>query len=555
MSQLLSLGAINKLTGEYVYPKIANKKDEYICPECNKDLILVQGEIRIHHFRHKVDSINPCHHYSKPTESQIHKDAKMLMKTLLENKTHIQFIRECVSCKISAEINLPEITEGSIITLEHRFNYHDELRIADVAHTLNGEIKGIYEICHTHKTCSENRPEPWVEIDANSLLTLVNANIEPLLINCIRCEKCEDCYNKKLKLTDLIKYIRIKLGQDFENPIYDERDRQLHDRFDFHAQSCGKCGNCGGGKESYSCNDYIYEHNKKICDIFNNDNDLGLYRIVLYVWKGHTTGYLIYKDDYNNYDYWNTKYRYDGTSQLKIPYEYTQEYCGGGSGTVLILEDLIKKSIVMFENIQKNKYKYNPINDIYKFGILKKGDMDCDLCNKNIKCGDKIGWYKYSPDAYCEKCYIDKINYIFITTKISIPPTFEKTQMLYMCIDRDIEEYDEIPSTSLVMVDCKNNFTEEEKTIINELKIHTIEDLIRNEKISKNDKQRCLKCFGYVRESYESMGIEPFNGHNIIQLGKYVIDIRILPDGIVKYCRSLGEKNVEKDFTKIQMGI
>ena len=79
--------------------------------------------------------------------------------------------------------------------------------------------------------------------------------------------------------------------------------------------------------------------------------------------------------------------------------------------------------------------------------------------------------------------------------------------------------------------------------------------MIRNEKISKNDKHRCLKCFGYVRESYESMGIEPFNGHNIIQLGKYVIDIRILPDGIVKYCRSLGEKNVEKDFTKIQMGI
>jgi DNA-directed RNA polymerase subunit RPC12/RpoP len=59
MSQLLSLGAINKLTGEYVYPKIANKKDEYICPECNKDLILVQGDIRVHHCRHKVDSINP----------------------------------------------------------------------------------------------------------------------------------------------------------------------------------------------------------------------------------------------------------------------------------------------------------------------------------------------------------------------------------------------------------------------------------------------------------------------------------------------------------------
>ena len=82
MSQLLSLGAINKLSGEYVYPKIANKKDEYICPECNKDLILCQGEIRVHHFRHKVDSVNPCNHYSNPTETQIHKDAKILLKNL-----------------------------------------------------------------------------------------------------------------------------------------------------------------------------------------------------------------------------------------------------------------------------------------------------------------------------------------------------------------------------------------------------------------------------------------------------------------------------------------
>ena len=99
MTHLLSLGAINKLTGEYVYPKIANKKDEYICPECNKDLILCQGEIRVHHFRHKVDSINPCHHYSNPTETQIHKDAKILLKNLFERKIPISFLRNCCCCK------------------------------------------------------------------------------------------------------------------------------------------------------------------------------------------------------------------------------------------------------------------------------------------------------------------------------------------------------------------------------------------------------------------------------------------------------------------------
>lgn len=352
MTHVLSLGAINKLTGEYVYPKIANKKDEYICPECNKDLILCQGNIKAHHFRHKVDSINPCHHYSNPTESQIHKDAKMLMKTLLENKTHIQLIRECVSCKRSAEINIPEITEDSIIMLEHRFNYDDELRIADVAHTLNGEIKCIYEICHTHKTCSENRPEPWFEIDANSLLTLVNTNNEQLIINCVRCKKCEKC----------------------------------------------------------------------------------------------------------------------------------------------LIDDIEKEIKNMFENIHKNKYK-------------------------------------------------------FITEQVSIlTPNFPDTTKMIACET----DKNDISLCSSIIVNCENNFNSIEKEVIDKFNIDNIEDLIRNEKISKNDKQRCLKCFAYVRQRYELTGIEPFNGHNVIQLEKYGISIRILPNGIIKYCKSLGEQNVN-DFTIISM--
>jgi hypothetical protein len=196
---MLSLGAINKRTGEYIFPKIANKKDEYICPECNKDLILCQGKIKKHHFRHKVDSIQPCHHYNKPTESQIHKDAKMLMKFLLENKMNIQFIRECVSCKENNVMEIPEITEESIVSLEYRFNYKDELKIADVIHTINDEIKCIFEICNTHKTCGENRPEPWFEIDANNLIKIANDNtLSQIQIPCIRNEKCSECIEKEI---------------------------------------------------------------------------------------------------------------------------------------------------------------------------------------------------------------------------------------------------------------------------------------------------------------------------------------------------------------------
>jgi len=351
MTHILSLGAINKQTGDYVYPKIANKKDEYVCPDCNKDLILCKGEIIPPYFRHKVDNVNPCHHYSKPTESQIHKDAKMLMKTLLENKTPFAFVRECVLCKISAEITLHEITEDSIITLEHRFNYKDELRIADVAHTLNGEIKGIYEICNTHKTCSEDRPDPWVEIDANSLLTLVNTNNEQLIINCIRREKCVKC---------------------------------------------------------------LIDTDKEIQSIIQN----------------------------------------------------------------------------MFENIQKNKYK-------------------------------------------------------FTTEQVSIfAPNFpDSTKMHAWETDKN-----DISIFSDIIVDCENNFTRDEKEVIDKFNINNIEDLIRNNKIDKKDKYRCLKCFAYVRERYELMGTEPPNGHNVIQLEKYGISIRILPNGFIKYCRSWGEINV-RDFT------
>ena len=69
MLHLLSIGAMNKITGEYVYPKIANKQEHYVCPECNKDVIFCNGEIRVRYFRHKFD-INPCFYFDKPNETQ-----------------------------------------------------------------------------------------------------------------------------------------------------------------------------------------------------------------------------------------------------------------------------------------------------------------------------------------------------------------------------------------------------------------------------------------------------------------------------------------------------
>ena len=219
MLQMLSLGAINKFTGEYVYPKIANKKDEYTCPECNKELILCQGEINIHHFRHKIDKNNPCHRYNYPTESQIHKDAKLLIKKLLERKASITIIRNC-------------------------------------------------RLYNTHKTSSENRPEPWFEIDAKTLITLANSSQNTIInIPCIRNELCDKCIETNvckglghclLQTNDLNTYIKNKDFKCSYNckpnkcPIKycDCMSPQWY--FDCHS---GMCANCAMGIEPLR---YIY---------------------------------------------------------------------------------------------------------------------------------------------------------------------------------------------------------------------------------------------------------------------------------------------------------
>ena len=197
------LGAINKITKEYVYPKIANKKDDYICPECDKDLIFCKGKTRRHHFRHKHDDDVPCNYYDSPNEGQIHKDAKMILETLLERKVALSFIRKCCECDKKDEYEIQEITETSRIELEYNFSHNEKKYIADVAYIDENEIVNLFEICNTHRTNSQDRPEPWFELDAKELVSSTNKlEKNSLQIECIRCEKCEECSKKEKSKTD-----------------------------------------------------------------------------------------------------------------------------------------------------------------------------------------------------------------------------------------------------------------------------------------------------------------------------------------------------------------
>jgi hypothetical protein len=349
---MTSLGAINKLTGAYVYPKIANKKDHYICPECNKDLIIVKGNIRAHHFRHKVDSINPCHNYSNPSETQIHKDAKMLLKYLLESKEPITFVRNCCCCKKNEEFEIPEVTETSAIYLEHRFKYNG-LKIADVAYLDGGEIVSIFEICNTHKTLSENRPEPWFEIDAETVIKMANnTTLTSLKIPCIRCEKCDDCIERENALEN---HIRVKLGQTIFPTPYPKPCEN-----DTCGIYCNECDNCKYDDWYYdiwkpeghlrfdfdaTCN---ITNNKKIMELFNDDfiNK----KVVIHTRcsdrcaYGSVTAYIIPNSSYDKYNYWDYRQCQKMVEKKCFPCEKIIDFSDDptSTSTISIIMQLIK---------------------------------------------------------------------------------------------------------------------------------------------------------------------------------------------------------------------
>jgi len=198
------MGAINKTTNKYEYPKIATKgKNKYKCPCCEKDVIFKKGLIKQPHFAH-YKSDNPCYYYDKPNESQIHKDAKLLLKTLLDNKSEICFHRECNNCMFEEptifedNISKNDYNENTQAIIEYKFMFNNSNRSADVAFIENDNIKYIFEICYKNKTKEENRPEPWFEINAEELINKINSgeiidengNIN---IKCVRNYKCDMC--------------------------------------------------------------------------------------------------------------------------------------------------------------------------------------------------------------------------------------------------------------------------------------------------------------------------------------------------------------------------
>ena len=155
----------------------------------------------------------------------------------MERKIPISFIRKCCECTGHSIWKLPEIKDNSVIKLEYRFEFNGP-KIADVAWLNDDKLYYIFEICNTHKTRNENRPEPWFEIDAETLITNANDDsLTSLEVPCIRrqiiCGKCREYNNKKQAIRIIASYIKRNIYKQkyvilLENTQRKKKERELY---------------------------------------------------------------------------------------------------------------------------------------------------------------------------------------------------------------------------------------------------------------------------------------------------------------------------------------
>lgn len=191
----LQFGAIDITTELYTPPYKATKNTQYKCTCCNELVIFKKGEIKKPHFSHYSKS--QCQYYDHPNESQIHKEAKLLLCYLLNSKRKIIINNTCCNCLINIDTEIKYKTCSEAYT-EYRVTDNDIINIYDVVLLSKNKIKYIFEIYNTHK---QNRNcNNWFEIDATQLINLnIEDNNETINLNCIRkniyC--CETFCNKQ----------------------------------------------------------------------------------------------------------------------------------------------------------------------------------------------------------------------------------------------------------------------------------------------------------------------------------------------------------------------
>ena len=125
-------------------------------------------------------------------EGDLHLWAKDDLAGYLSRGGDLQFFSRCTSCKAKTDLETVPVrpSKGETVEIEHRLPTGG---IADIAVCAGDETKAVIEVFSKHRTAPSDRPEPWYEVRADDVLTMLKANQS--YIECVRdrrmCPKCE----------------------------------------------------------------------------------------------------------------------------------------------------------------------------------------------------------------------------------------------------------------------------------------------------------------------------------------------------------------------------
>ena len=307
-----------------------------------------------------------------------------------------------------------------------------------------------------------------------------------------------------LKVSDLDKYVRLKLGQKvFPTPELKQCFVKVKEGEEKN-HYC-QCKNCMYNKWYYT---WVHEghlkldfdarqytkSNLKIIELFKDS--FQEIKLVIHTYRNSFQVYFVHLEDYQKFNYWA-----EGYVEMKLPYIESMDL------TDLTTVEIMKTVIERVEKIKQH-------------------------CLCPTICG-------YQSQSLCDHCLIRENRIVpsifnFKVNKIAFFSShFPKTTQKLSIKGDDNDS---------MIIDCEKNFSEEEKKVIREYKINQMEEFMIHKRIDSLDKFQCLKHYKYARENYEMNGFEVVNELTTIQISKYMLNIIVLHDGRIKYCHSLGEK-------------
>ena len=216
----------------HVTPDNAKKGVDYICPQCETEIIFKKGEIRQPHFAHKANT--DC-----TPEGVLH----AVVKNQLAWRIHIQdaliaLQQYCAEKKCNNIVNLSRIKYTAFDNVQVEYMLPDSRYRADIALLLDNKVVGIIEIFSTSRV----KEQKWdylteqgiycLEIDAKYYMEShgyclqLKSNVNDLRPKHHSQLPCEDCWNADPTWKDKAKQMMLDTP---ERSIRNARSDLFHD--------------------------------------------------------------------------------------------------------------------------------------------------------------------------------------------------------------------------------------------------------------------------------------------------------------------------------------